>query len=431
MEKLASGLGSVGRVLEAALRALLRYPLCDRCLGRLFARLGRGLDNAERGRAIKTLLAMFLDELRLSDEELRTLAANGGLPPGSVPELGAGAPAACYVCGSRLGEVVSELGERAAGLLREMRGEVGSFLVGVEAGSEYERREQEVIGSLGLDTWESVRREVKRLVGKRIAEELSITPRFSNPEVIALVDLERREVRLRILPVLLRGRYVKVGRYISQMPWIRRDGARKYKLSVYEACQNILKLFGGRKLVIHAAGREDADARMLGDGRPLVVEVKDPSRLRLPVPSLRCESPGPVPWVTAVVEGRATREYVRTMKTRPSRKTYRVVVVVPEGITEKDVERILGLSGTVVYQRTPTRVLGRKKDAVRRRRVYELKVNPISRHLLEVLVKTDGGLYVKELVEGDGGRTTPSFSEVTGKSMSVVMLDVVRVESPV
>lgn len=431
MERLASGPKGVGRVLDAALRVLLRYPLCDRCLGRLFARLGKGLDNAERGRALKTLLAMLLDELGLSDEQLRALAQNGGLPPLASPVPGAGAPAPCYICGSSLDEVVSELGAKAVRLLEGLRAEVRTFLVGVEAGSEYERREQEVISSLGLDTWESIRREVKRLIGKRVAGELSIAPSFSSPDVLVVADLDRREVELRFFPVLLRGRYVKVGRYISQMPWVRRDGTRRYKLSIYEACQSLLELFGGKRLVLHAAGREDADARMLGDGRLLVLEIKDPVRPRPPVSSLECGTPGPVPWVRVLVHGRATREYVRTIKTRSSRKTYRVVAVVPEGLSEEDVAKIVSLSNTVIRQRTPTRVLGRRRDLVRRRRVYEIRVNLPSRYLLEALVRADGGLYVRELVEGDGGRTTPSFSEVTGKSMHVVMLDVLRVEPPV
>ena len=420
MKRLGDRWGNLVRVLDGALRVLLKYPLCDRCLGRLFARLGRGLDNAERGRAVKILLAMHLNELGLSSEELGTLTANSGLS----------GPVECYICGAKLDSLILEMGRKAIDQLRGLRGEATSFLVGVRSGSSYERREQEVIGVLGLDTWESIRREVKRMVGKLISKELSLSPSFSNPDIHVVLDLDRGDSSLLIPPLLLGGRYVKLGRYISQLPWTRKDGSRKYKLSIYEACQSILKALNGEKLVLHAAGREDADARVLGDGRPMVIEVKGvlgrTSLKALP----RGETLGIDPWILITVHGRVTREYVRTIKTRPSRKTYRVVALVPDGLAEGDLEKLLALRNTIVHQRTPTRVLGRRKDAVRRRRVYEVAINPLSRFLIEALVMVDGGLYVKELVDGDGGRTRPSFAELLGKGVRVVMLDVLWVEPP-
>ena len=44
-------------LLEITLRMLEKYPLCDSCLGRQFALLGFGMDNRERGRAIKTVFS--------------------------------------------------------------------------------------------------------------------------------------------------------------------------------------------------------------------------------------------------------------------------------------------------------------------------------------------------------------------------------------
>ena len=69
-------------VLEKAQRMLERQPLCDHCSGRQFALLGYGLDNQERGRALKLLLTMIGHQLALSGKKggfslLKTLAANG------------------------------------------------------------------------------------------------------------------------------------------------------------------------------------------------------------------------------------------------------------------------------------------------------------------------------------------------------------------
>ena len=45
-------------ILETAWNIVRLGPICDNCLGRQFAMLSTGLTNAERGRSIKTVLAM-------------------------------------------------------------------------------------------------------------------------------------------------------------------------------------------------------------------------------------------------------------------------------------------------------------------------------------------------------------------------------------
>jgi len=42
----------------------------------------------------------------------------------------------------------------------------------------------------------------------------------------------------------------------------------------------------------------------------------------------------------------------------------------------------------------------------------------------------EAGLYIKELVSGDNGRTKPSLAEILGKDAHVTSLDVVLVEEP-
>ncbi|MEM4593626.1 MAG: tRNA pseudouridine(54/55) synthase Pus10, partial [Zestosphaera sp.] len=73
-------------LLDKALKALLNYPLCDRCLGRLFAKYGLELSNSERGKALKILLGMNIHRAlsssssALSEEDLLKVAENGGNP---------------------------------------------------------------------------------------------------------------------------------------------------------------------------------------------------------------------------------------------------------------------------------------------------------------------------------------------------------------
>jgi tRNA pseudouridine synthase 10 len=413
----------VARLVEQSVKALLRYPLCDRCLGRLFARLGRGLDNSERGRALKTLIAMVVERGGFSNDEVKTLLVNAGLTSREVST----ALVSCYICNSTLDNLLRELAGKAIEVLRSIEAEVTRFLVSIRSGSQIEKRESEVVGLLGLDTWESVRREVKRYIGKAVAKSLGLTPDFRNPDVYVVVDLDSGSVSAKLSPLIVAGRYVKVGRYISQMPWIRRDGTRKYKLSLYDICYKLLDVSKGSRLVVHAAGREDADARMLGSGRPIALEVKEPKARNTTLSTIR-ELAEP-PWVYVRLERATSRSFVRLVKSSSSAKIYRVVAVSQEGLSNEDVAKLESFfQDVVVAQRTPTRVLRRRRDVIRRRRVYKVRATLHSPHILEVLVKFDGGLYIKELVNGDGGRTSPNFSEVVGKQLEPVFLDVLKVE---
>src|SRR3990172_6883851 len=68
-------------VLETALGMLEKHPLCDHCLGRQFALLGRGIENNERGKALKLALTMQASALTLAknakgSQRLRILASN-------------------------------------------------------------------------------------------------------------------------------------------------------------------------------------------------------------------------------------------------------------------------------------------------------------------------------------------------------------------
>ena len=82
----------------------------------------------------------------------------------------------------------------------------------------------------------------------------------------------------------------------------------------------------------------------------------------------------------------------------------------------------------VIQQRTPERVAHRRADLIRKRVVKELKYKQINKKTIELTVKTTAGLYVKELVTGDKGRTKPSVSELLNVETTPKDLDVIKIE---
>jgi len=45
-----------------------------------------------------------------------------------------------------------------------------------------------------------------------------------------------------------------------------------------------------------------------------------------------------------------------------------------------------------------------------------------------MLIRCQGGLYIKELINGDGMRTTPSVVEITGINAKCVEIDVMDID---
>jgi len=86
------------------------------------------------------------------------------------------------------------------------------------------------------------------------------------------------------------------------------------------------------------------------------------------------------------------------------------------------------LLGRPIAQRTPARVSHRRSDRVRERTVSAIDVIRFDGTTAELRVTAEAGTYVKEIVHGDKGRTTPSLAEVLGVACEVVELDVLDIQ---
>jgi len=419
-----------GLIISNAIEILRKYPLCDRCLGRLFAKYGLGLNNVLRGRAIKTLVLMEIHRKICQDlsyiDMLKDLWPNVGVMPQLYSKYVGPVTLrhSCYICSDKLDIIIYKLLTDALSKLSMYK--VRTFVVGVNSGSELEKREREVISEFQIDSWESIRREVKRELGKKIKALMGIEPDFKHPDVIISIDLDSLSVNVVSTPTYLLGRYIKLGRNISQLRWVLKSGVRKYPLSLEDVLDKIRSCVNAEQLKIHAAGREDVDVRMLGSGRQFIVELKNLKNKDLSIEQLNKCVQGST-WIlidfSEVVEPR----YVRELKLKNVPKIYRILAL-SEKPLNNDIQSVIEREFTSreIMQRTPTRILRRKRDFLRVRKVYGVRVKVINEYIFEMLVKCDGGLYVKELVHGDFGRTKPSIAEVLDSRLRVLEVDVLR-----
>jgi tRNA pseudouridine synthase 10 len=259
---------------------------------------------------------------------------------------------------------------------------------------------------------------------------------------VTLLPDSAKGVAVFVEPLFVAGRYRKLVRGMSQTVFHCRacrgrgdgceacGGTRRF---VAEAVEDfvrppVVEAAGGVSASFHCAGREDVDVRMLGLGRPFVVSVRWAKRRAIDgdavARAVEAASGGRVLASELRVVPRAEMNRITTER---ADKTYRAVVRATDGGTlpVDAAARLASLAGAEIRQRTPERVEKRRADLVRARRILDVVVESSGPDQLVAWIRTEAGAYVKELVSGDGGRTTPSFASALGAPCVCAELDVI------
>ncbi|RLG11168.1 MAG: tRNA pseudouridine(54/55) synthase Pus10, partial [Thaumarchaeota archaeon] len=169
-------------------------------------------------------------------------------------------------------------------------------------------------------------------------------------------------------------------------------------------------------------------------GRPFILELKHPRKRFVDLSALEkaINENGRGRVEVSGLEYSSRRELRLLKELSPiASKTYEAVVEFDGEISEDDLRRVEEkFRDIVVEQRTPRRVLKRRADKVRQKRLYYLEAEKIGEKTVKFRIKTQGGLYVKELIDGDEGRTKPNIAELLARKPIKIDLTVVEVETP-
>lgn len=183
-----------------------------------------------------------------------------------------------------------------------------------------------------------------------------------------------------------------------------------------------------------ASGREDIDVRMLGRGRPFLVEICNPVSLDVD-PSvfakirnqIREDSNNEVNVNDLQLGDKEDINRYLKQGEMEKQKMYRAICIATRPISQKDVEKIAEIKELQIQQETPLRVLHRRTLSTRPKIIHELQIEPIENEPQKFYlnVTTEAGTYVKEFVHSDFGRTTPSLGTILGDcETDILELDV-------
>jgi tRNA pseudouridine synthase 10 len=427
---------------------LEKYPFCDNCLGRQFAMLAYGIDNKKRGETLKLLLTMIGQQKALSNNKdgitlLKNLATNGSFKMARIIlkkiRKRAYKEKTCHICQGKM-KILTKLADQAVKELQKL--EYSTFLVGMEIPTEVEEREDELKAKFELKYGENIRNEFSREIGKIIAIKTRKEVNYKTPDILILINPFTEQLTIKINPLYIGGRYKKLIRGVPQSKWFctecRGKGCSKcnwtgkmYPESVEELIgEPIKKITKGTDISFHASGREDIDARMLGKGRPFIIEIKDPKKRFLDLKKLEETINQQAKNKISVSELYfATKDDVRKLKkAEKAEKIYRVIVKFNRDITDEEIALLeKTLTNRLIRQKTPTRVLHRRTDKIREKHIYKTKIKRLTSNTIRMKIHCEGGLYIKELITSDKGRTTPSVSQILNIEATPLKLDVLNI----
>ncbi|MCQ2053011.1 MAG: tRNA pseudouridine(54/55) synthase Pus10 [archaeon] len=396
-------------MLEKA-KKIADMRICDRCLGRQFAKCGTGMTNDLRGFLIREELNKHGYESRIDKP--------------------------CPIC-EDIFDMLRRYSEVAAEAISSI--ESDNFLIGSRVEPEIVNKEKNIQESFKLENCESIKNELNREIGKLVLSMIHRSVEFKSPQVVACVDTRFADVMLDCSPIFIYGRYNKFSREIPQTVWPCRvchgkgcsrcnNTGKMYKTSVQEIIGNIaLEMTGGKEHFFHGMGREDIDARCLGGGRPFVLEVSQPRIRKIDLNELesRANQSGLAQYHSLKF---VQREMVQKTKNATPTKIYSVIVRAKSKVNKDAINGVASsFKNVCLSQRTPQRVKHRRADLVRRRMVYWVKAINVGDNTFELTLETESGTYVKEFISGDEGRTNPNFSDAIGIACTVETLDVIAI----
>ena len=283
----------------------------------------------------------------------------------------------------------------------------------------------------------------------------------------SLCQLNSLKVKVEISreSLFLLGKYKKNSRDIAQSRWLVEGSDFQPAGSVEEIVEEWLAGVLGAdikpresRVTLSASGREDVDVRMLGTGRDFCVEISNPvslsnfagkrkigdfpgfSRHGVEISDLRLVDRRVLGWLHYCAENHT--------------KFYQAVVLCKEPLTLASMEKLQGIKDLEICQWTPVRVLHRRANMLRKKTLHSINVKMIdnenidlstewciskedamkwkSCNLYVITLESSAGMYIKEFVHGDFGRTSPSLKDLLTESPNVcdiLTLDVLEVEA--
>ncbi len=314
--------------------------------------------------------------------------------------------------------------QKAAAQAREQGIEFETFRIASTVNDECGGADAAMLRKLGYEKITPIKNAINREAGifarKITGKEIDAC----DPEAVLKLNFKTGKFYFQKENAFIFGRYEKLEEGLSQTKWLcswcngagcNNCGMRgtRFEDSVHQQIEAGFKKFGIAGSKLHGSGREDVDVRNIGGGRPFVIELESPKKRKLDLKYAQGQinSKGKVRIRDFQIVSPAMVEVIKNSRFD---KNYHATVSCDGKPPIAYAKKIEALSGKMIYQQTPTRVLKRRADKTRERKIFKASAK-IKKGKIECDIFAECGTYIKELISSDEGRTKPSVSGLIGK----------------
>lgn len=346
----------------------------------------------------------------------------------------------CYICNGLMHETNSIIHK----IMETLRNnyQFNTFLIGATLPSNLLEREDGIRARMKIRGRENIKSQLTRILRKMFSEITKKQIDFLHPDLMINLRFQRSadlDIDIKTRPLILLGRYLKKSRGMPQRSGgkynrgdelaIQRQFVPNVNLvprltSVLYTIEDssiqaivskeIVRLTNCNGLKFSWVGSEDENSLVSGSGRPFFVQIRNPKTVDLHEKRLAFPRYGLFVNIERFF-GRLPEQPVQFIaKTR--------IVIRPSGqMGEEGYSRIKSLANSrVVFQNQ------KKKLKSSEKRIYSLDIIKKSSKIFELIVMADGGLAIKQFVEGRECMS-PNISTAANLQCECVLFDILDI----
>jgi tRNA pseudouridine synthase 10 len=317
-----------------------------------------------------------------------------------------------------------------------------TFLIGATLPSNLLEREDGIRARMKIRGRENIKSQLTRNLRKKFGEITKKEIDFLHPDLMINLRFQRStdpDIDIKTRPLILLGRYIKKNRGMPQ----RSGGkhSRGYELAIQRqffpnvnsvprlasvlyaledssvqaiVSKEIVRLTMCDGLKFSWIGSEDENSLVLGSGRPFFVQIRNPKTVELHERRLTFPRYGLFVNIEQFF-GKLPEQPIQFIaKTR--------IVIRPSGqMGEEEFSRIKYLANSRVVFRNQ-----KKKLKSSEKRIYSLDIVKKSSKIFELIVVADGGLAIKQFVEGRECMS-PNISTAANLQCECVLFDILDI----